>query len=174
MKFELETALGMLQDTPSILQVWLGHLPRDWLHAREGEDTWSAFDVLGHLIHGEKTDWIPRAEIILSDRESRRFEPFDRFAMFAESRGKSMEDLLDTFTELRKNSLSRLRELQISPSDYDKTGEHPDLGTVTLRQLLATWVAHDLNHLGQIAEVLARQYTREVGPWKAFLGILES
>ena len=127
---------------------------------------------MGHLIHGEKTDWIPRAEIILSDREERQFEPFDRFAMFADSAGKSMQELLDTFAELRQQSLDRLRALEISEADLDKTGVHPDLGTVTLRQLLATWVAHDLNHLGQIARVMARQYRVEVGPWKEFLGVL--
>lgn len=172
MEFELDQATAVLQSTPSVLEAWLGNLPPEWVHASEGEETWTPFDIVGHLIHGEKTDWIPRAEIILSDREIRQFEPFDRFAMFADSAGKSMQELLDTFAELRQQSLDRLRALEISETDLDKTGVHPDLGTVTLRQLLATWVAHDLNHLGQIAKVMARQYRPEVGPWKEFLGIL--
>jgi uncharacterized damage-inducible protein DinB len=172
MEFELEKAIDILQTTPSILQAWLGHLPLDWVSASDGEDTWSAFDIVGHLIHGEKTDWMPRAEIILSDRKTREFEPFNRFAMLKESQGRTIQELLDTFLHLRKESINHLRAMRLSKSDYDKTGEHPDLGTVTLRQLLATWVAHDLNHLGQIAEVMARQYKVEVGPWKDFLDIL--
>jgi hypothetical protein len=172
MDFELEKAMIVLQTTPSILQAWLGHLPLEWTSSNDGEDTWSPFDVVGHLIHGEKTDWIPRAEIILSDRETRRFEPFDRFAMFTDSKGKTMQELLDTFALLRHESLDRLRDLLLSEDDYDKTGLHPSLGTVTLKQLLATWVVHDLDHLGQIAQVMARQYKSEVGPWGKFLGIL--
>ncbi|NIS83387.1 MAG: DUF664 domain-containing protein [Anaerolineales bacterium] len=172
MEFELEKAIVVLQTTPAILQAWLRHLPHEWVTATDDEDTWSAFDIVGHLIHGEKTDWIPRAEIILSDRETKKFEPFDRFAMLKESQGRTMQELLDTFMHLRHESINHLRALRLSESDYDRTGDHPDLGEVTLRQLLATWVAHDLNHLGQIAEVMARQYKVEVGPWKEFLDIL--
>jgi uncharacterized damage-inducible protein DinB len=172
MEFKLDEAIAVLQTTPSILQAWLGQLPPEWVHAADGEDTWSPFDVVGHLIHGEKTDWIPRAEIILSDRETRQFEPFDRFAMFADSEGSTMQELLDTFAHLRRDSTNRLRALRLSETDLDKTGVHPTLGTVTLRELLATWVAHDLNHLGQIAEVMARQFKAEVGPWNEFLDIL--
>jgi hypothetical protein len=124
------------------------------------------------LIHGELTDWVPRAEIILSDRESREFEPFDRFAMLTENQGKTTKELLERFTALRMRSINQLRDMQITDSDFDKTGEHPDLGTVTLKQLLATWVVHDLNHLGQIAEVMASQYRLEVGPWEKYLDIL--
>ena len=172
MDFELDQATAVLQTTPAVLQAWLGDLPPEWVRASEGEDTWSPFDILGHLIHGERTDWIPRAEIILSEREVREFEPFDRFAMFADSEGKTIPELLDTFAKLRQETLDRLDALQISEADLDKTGVHPDFGRVTLRQLLATWVAHDLNHLAQIARVMARQYGDEVGLWKEFLGIL--
>ena len=172
MEFKLEKAIAILQTTPSILQAWLGQLPLDLVCATDGEDTWSAFDVVGHLIHGEKTDWIPRAEIILSGRESRQFEPFDRFAMFTDSEGKTIQELLDTFAQLRQESINRLRGLRVSDTDFDKTGIHPDLGIVTLSQLLATWVVHDLNHLVQIAEVMARQFKVEVGPWKEYLDIL--
>jgi len=172
MEFELEKAIDILQTTPSILQAWLGHLPLDWVNASDDDDSWSAFDIVGHLIHGEKTDWIPRAEIILSDRETREFESFNRFAMLKENQGRTIQELLDTFLHLRKESINHLRAMRLSRPDYVKTGEHPDLGTVTLRQLLATWVAHDLNHLGQIAEVMARQYKGEVGPWKDFLEII--
>jgi hypothetical protein len=172
MELEIDQATAVLQTTPSTLQAWLGKLPPEWVNASDGEGTWSPFDIVGHLIHGEKTDWIPRAEIILSEREIRQFEPFDRFAMFVDSEGKDIQELLDTFADLRQQSLDRLRALQISEADLDKTGVHPDFGTVTLRQLLATWVAHDLNHLEQIAGVMARQYRAEVGPWQEFLGIL--
>ena len=172
MEFDLDEAIRALQATPSILQAWLGNLPSEWVRASDEEETWSPFDIVGHLIHGEKTDWIPRAEIILSDRKTRQFEPFDRFAMFAESEGRTMQELLDTFADLRQRSIDRLRALRPSEAHLDKTGVHPDLGTVTLKQLLATWVAHDLNHLGQIAKVMARQYKVEVGPWNEFLGIL--
>jgi len=172
MEFELDEAIEVLQATPSVLQAWLGNLPPEWVHASDGEDTWSPFDIVGHLIHGEKTDWIPRAEIILSDQETRQFEPFDRFAMLADSEGRTMQEVLDAFADWRQQSINRLRGLHPSESDLNKTGVHPDLGTVTLKQLLATWVAHDLNHLGQIAKVMARHYKVEVGPWSEFLGIL--
>jgi len=172
MELELENAISVLQTTPSILRAWLAPLPAEWVHANDGGGTWSPFDVVGHLIHGEKTDWIPRAEIILSQSGSREFEPFDRFAMFKDSADKSIQDLLDTFADLRQRSIERLRALNPGPAEFSKTGIHPTLGTVTLSQLLTTWVAHDLNHLGQIAEVMARQYEVEVGPWKESLEIL--
>jgi hypothetical protein len=127
---------------------------------------------LGHLIHGEKTDWIPRAEIILSNREKKEFKPFDRFAMFSENQGKSIQVLLSEFEGLRRWNIKRLRSLQITEVYLEKTGLHPELGEVTLRQLISTWVAHDLDHIGQIAGIMARQYKEEVGPWQDFLGIL--
>jgi uncharacterized damage-inducible protein DinB len=172
MDFELEKAISVLETSPSVLRAWLEALPEEWVRSSEGGDSWSPFDVVGHLIHGEKTDWIPRAEIILSEEKIRRFESFDRFAMFSESEGKTIRELLDVFAQLRQSSIARLWELQISDVDLKKTGIHPSLGEVTLRQLLATWVAHDLNHLGQVAEVMARQYRLEVGPWSEMLDIL--
>ncbi len=172
MEIHLEKSVALLQVTPVIMHSWLAQLPRDWILSNEGDDTWSPFDVVGHLIHGEKTDWIPRAEIILSDSENKEFIPFDRFAMFAESQGKSIQDLLSEFEELGRLNIERLRSMQIAEVDFDKTGLHPDLGKVTLRQLISTWVVHDLDHIGQIAGIMARQYKEEVGPWQNFLGIL--
>ena len=173
MEFHLENSITLLQVTPAVLHSWLAQLPRDWILSNEGADTWSPFDVVGHLVHGEKTDWIPRAEIILSGSENKQFEPFDRFAMFTESQGKSIQDLLSEFEELRRLNIERLRSMQITEVDLDKTGQHPDLGEVTLRQLISTWVAHDLDHIGQIAGIMARQYKGEVGPWQNYLGILD-
>jgi uncharacterized damage-inducible protein DinB len=173
MEFVISEVIRILEATPAILTAWLGNLPVQWLMANNGEGTWSPYDIVGHLIHGEKTDWIPRAEIILSDRENREFEPFDRFAMFEESQEKSINELLDEFNLLRKGSLERLQALHPTVSDYEKTGIHPTLGEVTLRQLLSTWAVHDLNHLGQIAQVMARQYKVEVGPWRGFLEIID-
>jgi hypothetical protein len=129
---------------------------------------------VGHLIHGEKTDWIARAEIILSDEADKEFEPFDRFAMFDDSKGKTIHELLSEFEDLRRQNIEQLRSMQITEADFDKTGLHPNLGVVTLRQLISTWVAHDLDHLGQISGIMARQYKEEVGPWREFLGILET
>ncbi len=174
MEFDFDRSITLLHATPLILQSWLDQLPLDWILSSEGEDTWSPFDVVGHLIHGEKTDWIPRTEIILSEGEGKKFEPFDRFAMFNESKGKTIHDLLSEFEDLRRQNIERLRSLHITETDFDKTGVHPDLGVVTLRQLISTWVAHDLDHLGQIAGVMARQYKEEVGPWREYLGILET
>jgi len=172
MEFDLDQAVALLQTTPSILRAWLGSLPSAWVFSNDGEGTWSPYDVVGHLILGEKTDWIPRAKIILSETEPKEFEPFDRFAMLADGPSTSMEALLDEFEGLRRETVERLRGFHITEADFGRTGLHPTLGEVTLRQLLSTWVAHDLNHLGQIAEVMARQYKQEVGPWKEFLGIL--
>jgi uncharacterized damage-inducible protein DinB len=174
MEFDIGDAISILEVTPSILHAWLGSLPQQWLLTNNGEGTWSPYDIVGHLIHGEKTDWMPRAEIILSDRENRDFEPFDRFAMFEDSQGKSIQELLDDFNHLRRSSVERLHALHPTVSDYEKTGIHPTLGEVTLRQLLSTWAVHDLNHLGQIAQVMARQYKVEVGPWREFLEIIDS
>jgi hypothetical protein len=138
----------------------------------EGPETWSPFDVVGHLIHGERTDWMERVELILAHGDSRPFTPFDRFAQFKASRGKSLAELLDTFAELRDSNLTRLQSLRIRQEDLARPGRHPELGPVTLGQLLATWVAHDLNHLGQIARIMGRQYTDAVGPWVEYLPML--
>jgi uncharacterized damage-inducible protein DinB len=157
-----------------VLHAWLWDLPGVWITSNEGPDTWSPYDIVGHLIHGERTDWIPRAELLLAYGESRPFTPFDRFAQFKDSRGKSLRELLDTFTELRAQNLARLESLRLTPADLERRGRHPELGPVTLGQLLATWVAHDLNHIGQIARVMGRQYTDAVGPWLAYLPLLET
>jgi len=172
--FSLEDAIPVLRQTPAVLRAWLGALPDAWTIATEGPETWSAFDIVGHLIHGERTDWIPRVELLLAHGESRPFVPFDRFAQFRDSRGKSLAELLDSFGELRAQNLARLESLRLSPADFDRRGHHPELGPVTLGQLLATWVAHDLNHLGQIARVMGRQYTCAFGPWLAYLPLLGS
>jgi uncharacterized damage-inducible protein DinB len=168
----LADAAAMLARTPAMLDVWLRPLPAAWATANEGNATWSTFDVVGHLIHGERTDWIPRARIIMSDGETRPFEPFDRFAQFEHSRGRTLPALLDEFTQLRTRSLQDLAALQISDADLQRTGHHPALGTVTLGQLLATWVAHDLDHIAQIARVLAAQYAGTVGPWRDYLRVI--
>jgi hypothetical protein len=172
MDFDLELGIEILSRTPRILRAWLGDLPHTWIYRNQGGETWSSFDVVGHLVHGERTDWIPRLKLILEGDGIREFEPFDRFAQFGESRCRSLEDLLRTFEELRESNLVVLRSLDLKPSDFERKGRHPELGLVTVEQLLATWVAHDLNHLGQLAEVMARQYTEAVGPWKAYLDIL--
>jgi uncharacterized damage-inducible protein DinB len=172
MDFSFADALPLLRNTPSLLRAWLQDLPDAWITANEGAGTWSPFDIVGHLIHGERTDWMDRVDILLSHGESRPFTPFDRFAQFEASRGKSLRQLLDTFAELRTANLMRLESLELSAEDLCRRGYHPELGRVTLGQLLATWVAHDLNHIGQIARVMGRQYTDAVGPWVEYLPML--
>jgi uncharacterized damage-inducible protein DinB len=171
-KFSFDDALPILRTTPAVLRVWLSTLPESWTMANEGPDTWSPFDIVGHLIHGERTDWIPRVELLLAYGESRPFTAFDRFAQFRDSRGKSLPQLLDTFAELRGSNVARLESFQLQPADLERRGRHPELGQVTLGQLLATWVAHDLNHVGQIARMMGRQYTETVGPWLEYLPML--
>jgi uncharacterized damage-inducible protein DinB len=172
--FSLDDAVPLLRATPATLRAWLDPLSDRWIRSNEGPDTWSPYDIVGHLIHGERTDWMPRLELILSTGESKPFTPFDRFAQVRESQGKSLRQLLDTFADLRRANLIRLESLQLRASDFERRGRHPELGPVTLGQLLATWVAHDLNHLGQIARVMARQYTEAVGPWIEYLPLLTS
>jgi uncharacterized damage-inducible protein DinB len=172
MNFNLNDALAVLESTPATLSALLAGLPPVWVLATEGEGTWSPFDVLGHLVHGERTDWIPRTRHILAG-DALPFEPFDRQAMFAESQGKCLNNLLETFARLRAENLAELRAMNLSPADLERTGRHPELGVVTLRQLLATWVVHDLDHLGQIARVMAKAYGDEVGPWRAYVSILK-
>lgn len=171
--FALPEAVALLARTPRVLDAWLGGLPNDWLHVTEGASTWSPFDVLGHLIHGEETDWIPRARIILGDAQDKTFPPFERTAMFDASRGKSTDELLARFAELRAASLRELDGWNLREADLDREGRHPAFGAVTLRQLLATWTAHDLGHLAQIARVMAKRYRDEVGPWREYLSIME-
>jgi uncharacterized damage-inducible protein DinB len=172
MNFSFEDALPVLRSTPSVLRAWLEHLPDTWIRANEGPETWSPFDIVGHLIHGERTDWMERVDILLTHGESRPFTPFDRFAQFEASRGKALPHLLDTFADLRAANLLRLESLRLNPKDFTRRGRHPELGQVNLGQLLATWVAHDLNHLGQIARVMGRQYSEAVGPWVEYLPML--
>jgi uncharacterized damage-inducible protein DinB len=174
MNFSFDDALPMLRSTPSVLRAWLANLPDSWIKSDEGPETWSPFDIVGHLIHGERTDWMERVDIMLAYGKSRPFTPFDRFAQFEASRGKSLGQLLDTFDELRTANLVRLESLALSPADFPRPGLHPELGPVNLGQLLATWVAHDLSHLGQIARVMGRQYTEAVGPWVEYLPMLSS
>lgn len=172
MPFDLEHALEVLQRTPAVLHSLLHGLSDFWNMSNYGPNTFSPFDVVGHLIHGEETDWMVRAHIILEQGEAQPLPPFDRYAMFEASRGKSMADLLTTFAQLRKKNLNDLRALKLTPEQLNKRGNHPALGTVTLKQLLATWVAHDLNHLHQIAKAMAYQYRNEVGPWREYLTFL--
>jgi hypothetical protein len=168
----MDEVVEILSRTPSTLDAQLRGLPDGWVNAHEGGQTWSPFDVVGHLIHGEQTDWIPRARMILEEGESRAFEKFDRFAQFDASRNRTLPSLLDEFAALRRENLRQLAALHLTDADLDRRGRHPELGVVTMRQLLATWVAHDLDHLMQISRVLARQYSDEVGPWRAYLRII--
>jgi hypothetical protein len=172
MKFNLQKAVEVLTRTPEVLGTLLGGLSDEWIYQNEGEETWSPFDVMGHLIHGEKTDWIQRMEIILSDGTNKEFTPFDRFAQFEESKGKSTAQLIAEFKDIRQQNLAILQSKTIDTVALSKKGMHPAFGEVTLEQLLATWVAHDLGHLAQIARVMAKQYKDEVGPWQEYLPIL--
>ncbi len=172
MRFDLEASIALLARTPSVLTALLSGLPERWTTAVEGPDTWSPYDVVGHLIHGERVDWMARLTIVLSDGPKKAFEPFDRFAQFDESRGKTLAMLLDEFAGLRAANLERLRSLELTAADLDRTGTHPRFGTVTARQLLATWTVHDLDHLMQVSRVMARQLTGEVGPWVEYLRIV--
>lgn len=173
MDFHLDETIAILRRTPRVLDALLRDLPEPWIRGHEGAGTWSPFDIVGHLIHGEKTDWIPRARIIIEKGETQPFEPFDRFAQEAKSAGRSMPDLLDTFGDLRAANLDVLLEWQLTHDDMHKRGMHPHLGSVSLGQLLATWAAHDLSHIAQVTRVMSRQYTAAVGPWRGYLPILQ-
>jgi hypothetical protein len=172
-RFNLEEIVMLLERTPMVLNAFLRGLPSSWTQRNEGAETWNAFDIVGHLNHGERTDWMPRARIILAHGESRSFEPFDRWAQVKESQGKSLEQLLDDFARLRQENLAALQTLNLQPEDLNRRGRHPALGTVTLLELLATWAAHDLTHLHQISRVMAHQLRDPVGPWRAYLGVLQ-
>ena len=172
MEFDLDQGTAVLTRTPAVLSALLSGLSPEWAEATEGPDTWSPYVVVGHLIHGERTDWIPRAQIILAQGASVRFTPYDRFAQFHESEGKRLEELLDEFATLRAANLATLRGWRLDDAKLSLPGEHPAFGAVTLRQLLATWVAHDPGHLVQIARVMAKQYRGAVGPWHAYLSVM--
>ena len=173
MDFTTTQGVAVLERTPGTLHAMLHDLDTAWIDATEGPDTWSPYAIVGHLIHGERTDWIPRARIILSDTGSRRFQSYDRFAHLHESQGKSLSALLDAFARLRAENLATLAAWQLSDAQLAREGEHPEFGRVTLRQLLATWVVHDLGHIAQIARVMAKQYRDAIGPWRAYLPIVD-
>src|SRR4051812_5737679 len=173
MEFDLNRGIEILERTPNALRAMLEGLGSEWIDGDEGPDTWSAYVIVGHLIHGERTDWIPRARIILAQGANRKFTPYDRFAQLHESKGKSLASLLDEFTSLRAENLETLRSWNLTDADLALEGEHPELGAVTLRQLLATWVGHDLGHIAQIARVMAKQYRDAVGPWRAYLPVMD-
>jgi hypothetical protein len=173
MDFDLSAGIAVLSRTPQTLRAMLAGLPSSWIDATEGPDTWSPYVIVGHLIHGERTDWIARARIILAQGPDRRFTPYDRFAQFHESEGKPLADLLDEFAHLRAENLTVLAGWRLTDGQLDLTGEHPAFGSVTLRQLLATWVAHDLGHVAQTARVMAKQYREAIGPWRAYLPIMD-
>ena len=172
MKFNIDKAMPILERTPAIVALLLKDLDNDWINNNEGQDTWSPFDVVGHYIHGEKTDWIPRLNIILGDQDDKRFVPFDRFAQFTNSKGKSLDDLLEEFARLRSENLEKLKQVKLDAGTLSKKGIHPAFGEVTLEELLSSWVVHDLGHINQITRVMAKQYKDAVGPWTAYMGIL--
>ncbi len=173
MEQNLHDTMALLARTPAVLDALLRDLPDAWTLQNEGVSTWSAFDVVGHMIHGERTDWVPRAKVIMQFGETRAFEPFDRWGQERKSAGKSLGQLLDEFARLRVEGLAALRAMNLQPEDLERRGRHPALGVVTLSQLLAAWAAHDLTHLHQISRVMARQYEGAVGPWHAYLGVLK-
>ncbi len=173
MDHSLDHTIALLTRTPTVLDALLRDLPEDWTHRDEGADTWTAFGIIGHLIYGEHADWIPRARMILQHGEGRAFEPFDRLGHVKPSEGKSLDTLLDEFAGARAASLRELRALNIQQQDLARRGRHPGLGVVTLSQLLATWAAHDLTHLHQLSRVMAHQYREAVGPWTAYLGVMQ-
>ena len=170
-EFNLDDAVAVLERTPATIRALLDGLSDTWITATEGEETWSPYDVIGHLIHGERTDWIPRTRHILSG-DKRPFAPFDRNAQFIESEGRTITELLSTFAELRRENVATLLSLNLTQADLEKEGQHPELGEVTLGQLLATWVVHDLDHVAQIARTMAKVYGESTGPWNAYLSIL--
>ena len=173
MQFDLEKSIQVLERTPRVIEQMLNGLDETWVKKNMGEGTWSPFDVLGHLIHGEKTDWIPRMRIILERRLNHPFPPFDRYAMVADNKGKKLKDLAVLFKQLRAANILALRQAKLNEKRLNLKGIHPNLGQVTLKQLIAAWVVHDLNHIAQISRVMSWQYRHEVGPWKKYLGLLD-
>jgi DinB superfamily len=173
MEIELVDMIATLNRTPRALNELLHGLPKTWTETNEGENTWSPFDVVGHLIHGEHVNWIPRAKMILEFGEEKVFEPFDRFAQFEASRGKTIEDLLEEFEDIRQESIRTLKDMNLTLKNLQKCGHHPEFGRVTLGELLFTWAAHDLDHVVQISRTLAKRYREAVGPWRAYLSVLK-
>ena len=173
MEQPLQQTIALLARTPATLDAFLHELPDSLVRLNEGGDTWSAYDIVGHLVYAERTDWMPRVKMILEFGETRAFEKFDRLGQVKESRGKSLAQLLDEFAGVRAENLNELRALNIQKEDLNRRGQHPSLGFVTLSQLLATWAAHDLTHLHQLSRIMAHQYREAVGPWSAYLGVLQ-
>jgi hypothetical protein len=173
MNFSFNKSIEILERTPKVLELMLENLSDEWTMNNEGADTWSPFDIVGHLLHGEQTDWMTRTKTILRDSEDKAFKPFDRFAQLEESKGKTINQLLKQFKQAREENLKILKALNISEKDLDKTGIHPKFGDVTLRQLLSTWTVHDISHIAQIARVMCKQYKDAVGPWTEYLSILQ-
>lgn len=173
MEFGLVHGSAILTRTPETLRAMLSGLGPAWTEANEGAETWSPYVIVGHMLHGERTDWIPRLEIILAQGEDRLFTPYDRFAQFRESEGKTLAELLDAFASARAANIETLQGYGLTEVQLGLEGEHPEFGPVTLRQLLATWVAHDLGHLAQVARVMAKQYRDAVGPWRAYLPVMD-
>ncbi len=173
MNFSLSKSIEILERTPDVLITMLQNISPDWTSNNEGGETWSAYDIIGHLIHGEKTDWIPKMEIILSDKQDKKFELFDRFEQFEESKGKSLTQLLDEFKSLRQKNIEFLRSKKLTDKDLEEIGIHPAFGEITLSQLLSTWTVHDLNHIAQISRVMAKLFKPDVGPWLEYLRILQ-
>ena len=172
MVFDLNKSIEILERTPAVVTALLQGLSSEWLFNNEGADTWSPYDIIGHYIEGEKTDWIPRMRIILSNDDDKRFVPFNRFAQLNNDKNKPIDALLHEFTEWRKNNILELREANLNEEKLNKKGINPAFGEVTLRQLLAAWVTHDLNHIHQISRVMAKQYKEEIGPWTKYISVV--
>jgi hypothetical protein len=173
MNYSREQAIEILERTPAVLKSLLANINNDWVMNNEGPDTFSPYDVVGHLIHGEKTDWVVRAKIVLKHGVNKPFDPYDRFAQYEVSKGKSLQELLDEFEDIRKENVAWLQSIQLTEDDLERKGMHPVLGEVSLRNLLSTWVVHDLTHIAQITRVMAKQYKGEMGPWPQFFRILQ-
>ena len=173
MNFELSKSIEILESTPLLLKSYLEGLSEEWIKNNEGENTWSPYDIVGHLIYGEKTDWIPRIRIILKNGKDKLFEPFDRFAQLHNDQTRPITDLIYEFQQLRSENLKELKRFEITSSDLMLKGIHPEFGEVTLQQLISTWTVHDLGHIAQISRVMSKQYKMEVGPWIDYLGILK-
>ena len=171
MEFKLEQALEILERTPTVIALFLKNIDSNWVNSNEGNDSWSPYDIVGHYIHGEKTDWIPRMNIILHD-DDKHFIPFDRFAQFNDSEGKTISELLDEFKKLREKNIQSLKAAALTENHLSQKGIHPQFGEVSLRELLAAWVVHDLAHINQVARVMAKQYKEAIGPWKAYMNIV--
>jgi hypothetical protein len=172
MNFSIAHSTEILERTADVIERLTNNLSADWIMNNEGGETWSVFDVVGHLIHGEKTDWMTRIDIILAENGNKTFKTFDRFAQFEESKGKSFEQLLKEFKSARELNLKKLKELNLTEKEYNKTGIHPKFGAVTLSNLIAAWAVHDLDHISQISRVMAKQYKEESGPWVEYMKIL--